>query len=78
MGLEITMKPRETVEEVFESAELMTKNCATVYFKGNEDYVQMNEGYSLIQSSCHWNASALRELADACQQIATILDQQDD
>ena len=84
MTLEITMKPKKPVEEVFRSAKLIAHNNAKMFFSvwaNCEVQIvtgQPGDSETKIQSThgWFWDAKALRELASACHKIADILDRQ--
>ena len=78
MTLNITMKPKKPVEEEFESATLYTDNSAMMEFKKIGNYVRMADSAQNVVDGFNWTPETLRELADACQQIANILDKQND
>ncbi len=77
MTLHITMKPKR-VEKVFESAFLHTENNAKVTFKKSAYSSPFDVKMVLGESTYFWDVEALLELANACLQIAHILNQQND
>ena len=79
MTLDITMKPVKPVTELFESAELKTRSNAKMVFKSaSKEEVQISPLGTSPTGGYFWNVEALRELSDACQRIAHILDKQNE
>ncbi len=73
--LDIKTKP---AKEVFASAKLLTHNGAKVFFEADivANLVRVTVGKTVDDRKYVWDAEALRQLSQACDEVAVVLNSQ--